>query len=57
MAPEDRDRLRGTYRKFKELPEDKRRQLKEELDQLRDVDPPTREQQRQEIYRKYFPKK
>lgn len=55
MDPKDRDRLRGTYGKFKDLPADKRMRLREELYQLRDLPTEEKEKRRQEIYRRYFP--
>ena len=50
-----RDRLHGTYRKFKDLPKDQRQQLREELHELRQLSPEEREQRQHEIYREYFP--
>ena len=46
--------MRGTYRKLKDLPDEQRQQLRQELHQLRDLPPGEREQQRKELYKQYF---
>jgi hypothetical protein len=47
--------MRGTFRKFKSLPEGQRQQLRRELHELRDLQPKERERRREELHRKYFP--